>query len=287
MLPDNRNEIPTSDAAQNHPQLQGITTEIPALDPTAQILLLIGRDVIQAHKVLDQCNGPLNAPLAQKLVLVWVIVGNVCLYGAHKPARANFFKTNILDNGRPSHFLPCKNTIQVKESIGDTVFQLTSSDVTLGYSQEERDFLQIMDKEVYQDSATSWVAPLPFLSLRPRLPNNKQQAMQRLASVRHMLIKRPQMKSQFQEFMQTLFDNGHVEVAPPLGQDEESWYLPFFGVCHPRKLDQIWIVFDLSAQQNRVSLKNVLLTGPNLNNSLLGVLMRLWEEKVAVTADIK
>ncbi|KAL3983520.1 RNA-binding protein Musashi [Sarotherodon galilaeus] len=282
MLPDNRSEIPTAEAAQNHTHLQEIAMEIPAFDQSAQILLLIGRDVIQAHKVLDQRNGPPNAPFAQKLALGWVIIGNVCLGGAHKPTRANIFKTNILDNGRPSHFLPCKNAIQVKESfnsqgynkvnppmrtkhssIGETVFKQTSLDESLGYSQEERAFLQIMDKEVYQDT------------------------MQRLTSVRHMLNKRPQIKGQFTDFMQTLFDNGHAEIAPPLTKEEECWYLPFFGVYHLRKPEQIRIVFDSSAQHNGVSLNDVLLTGPNLNNSMLGVLMRLREENVAVTADIE
>ncbi|CAL9684350.1 unnamed protein product [Knipowitschia caucasica] len=293
MLPDNRNEIPTYGAARHHPHLQEIANEIPKLDPSAKILVLIGRDVIQAHKVLDQRNGPRNAPFAQKLALGWVIIGNVCLGGAHKSACANVFKTSILDNGRSSHFLPCENAIQVTEcfqthgynkisspdrtrnrTIGETVFQHTKLDERLSYSQEERAFLQIMDKEVYQNSANSWVAPLPFRSPRPRLPNNRQQAIQRLASVRHMLNKRPETKVQFQEFMQNLFDNGHAEIAPPLSEDEECWYLPFFGVYHPRKLDQIRIVFDSSAQHNGVSLNDVLLTGPNLNNSLLGVLMR-------------
>lgn len=306
MLPDNRNEIPRPEAARNHSHLQDIASDIPDVDPDAKILLLIGRDVIQAHKVLDQRNGPPNAPFAQKLALGWVIIGNICLGGAHKPVQASVFKTNILDNGRPSHFLPCKNFIQVKEriipqshnkvslpnhtkytSIGETVFQQTSLDERPGYSQEEVAFLQIMNKEVYQDNTNSWVAPLPFRSPRPRLSNNKQQAVQRLASVRHMLNKRPHMKSHFQEFMQTLFDNGHAEIAPPLTGQEECWYLPFFGVYHPRKPDQIRVVFDSSARFEGVSLNDVLLTGPNLNNSLLGVLMRLREEKVAVTADIK
>lgn len=211
MLPDNRNEIPRPEAACNHSHLQDIASDIPDVDPDAKILLLIGRDVIQAHKVLDQRNGPPNAPFAQKLALGWVIIGNICLGGAHKPVQASVFKMNILDNGHPSHFLPCKNFIQVKEhiipqshnkvslpnytkytSIGETVFQQTSLDERPGYSQEEVAFLQIMNKEVYQDNTNSWVAPLPFRSPRPRLSNNKQQAIQRLASVRHMLNKRPQ-----------------------------------------------------------------------------------------------
>lgn len=77
MLPDNRNEIPTPEAALYHSQLRDIAAEIPALDPQGDILLLLGRDVIQAHKALDQRNGPPNAPFAQKLPLGWVIVGDI------------------------------------------------------------------------------------------------------------------------------------------------------------------------------------------------------------------
>ncbi|KAM9771204.1 uncharacterized protein ACBT44_004535 [Syngnathus typhle] len=60
-----------------------------------------------------------------------------------------------------------------------------------------------------------------------------------------------------------------------------------FGVYHPRKPGQIRVVFDSSAQSNGLSLNNVLLTGPDLNNSLIGVLIRFRREKIAVTADIE
>ena len=53
MLP-GKNEIPSPQAARHHPHLEDITVEIPTLEPQAAILLLLGRDVIQAHKVLEQ-----------------------------------------------------------------------------------------------------------------------------------------------------------------------------------------------------------------------------------------
>lgn len=87
--------------------------------------------------------------------------------------------------------------------------------------------------------------------------------------------------------MQHVLDNNHAELAPPLIQGTECWYLPTFEVYHPRKPDQIRVVFDSSAQYKGISLNKVLLTGPNLNNSLLGVLMRFRKEQVAVTADIE
>lgn len=47
------------------------------------------------------------------------------------------------------------------------------------------------------------------------------------------------------------------------------------------------MVFDSSAQHGGISLNKVLLTGPDLNNSLLGVLIHFRKEPVAITADIQ
>lgn len=95
------------------------------------------------------------------------------------------------------------------------------------------------------------------------------------------------MQRHFVDFMQNIFDRDHAEPAPPLKEGEECWYLPSFGVYHPRKPDQIRVVFDSSAQHEGVSLNNMLLTGPNLNNSLIGVLIHFRQEPVAVMADIQ
>lgn len=62
------------------------------------------------------------------------------------------------------------------------------------------------------------------------------------------LEKKPEMKRQFIEFMQKLFDNDYAEHAPPGDKEEESWYLPMSGVYHPQKHDQIRVVFDSSAE---------------------------------------
>ena len=95
------------------------------------------------------------------------------------------------------------------------------------------------------------------------------------------------MEEQYVTFMRKIFANGHAEEAPPLKEGEECWYLPTFGVYHPQKPNQIRVVFDSSAQYSGVSLNDVLLTGPDLNNSLLGVLLRFRKERVAILADIQ
>ena len=70
----NRAEIPTPEVAMQHPHLRSIASQIPHLNSNAHILLLLGRDVLRAHKVRQHINGPNNAPFAQKLDLGWVLV---------------------------------------------------------------------------------------------------------------------------------------------------------------------------------------------------------------------
>lgn len=80
-----------------------------------KIMLLIGRDVIQAHHVLDQRIGPANTPYAQKLPLGWAIIGETCLGSSHLPEEFNVTKTSILDSGRGTVLNPCQNQFRLCE----------------------------------------------------------------------------------------------------------------------------------------------------------------------------
>ncbi len=55
----------------------------------------------------------------------------------------------------------------------------------------------------------------------------------------------------------------------------------------PTKTKKIRVVFDSAAETNGISLNKLLLSGPDLTNSLLGVLLRFRQNPVAVTADIE
>ncbi|XP_021344067.1 uncharacterized protein LOC110443943 [Mizuhopecten yessoensis] len=57
--------------------------------------------------------------------------------------------------------------------------------------------------------------------------------------------------------MDEILSRGHAELAPPIKEDEEVWYLPIFGVYHPQKKDQIRAVFDSSAEIDGISLNKV------------------------------
>lgn len=167
------------------------------------------------------------------------------------------------------------------------MFRQTRFDNQVSLSIQDNAFMEIMDKGLKKDANNSWVAPLPFKLPCQRLPSNRSQALNRLMSLVRSFEKKPEKRDHFLAFMEKIFQNGHAELVPPLKEDDEQWYLPLFGVYHPKKPKQIRVVFDSSAQYNGVSLNDVLLTGPDLNNSLLAVLIRFRKEAVAFTADIE
>ncbi|XP_056149178.1 cytochrome P450 7A1 [Lampris incognitus] len=63
--------------------------------------------------------------------------------------------------------------------------------------------------------------------------------------------------------------------------EENNW------VYHPGKPGQIRVIFDLNSQYTGASLNDILLTGLDLNNNLLGALLHVRKEAVAITADIQ
>ena len=329
-IPESRAEIPTPTAAKHFAHLRPIADHIPEIDDQAQILILLGRDILQVHKVREHRNGPGNTPFAQRLDLGWVIIGEVCLDGSHKPDDIYSCKTYIHDNGRPSMLCPCPNKMMIKQpsselmesntkqsvqsnpintldedeprfqkrketfidgkfddGLGHDIFKRTNYDNKPGPSIEDMKFLSIMNKDMVKNASHSWVAPLPFKVPRPRLPDNKDMASKRFLALQRSLEKKPVMKEHYFSFMGALFKNGHAERAPPLAVGKECWFLPHFGVYHPRKPQKIRVVFDSSAQYGGVSLNSILLSGPDLMNSLLGVLLRFRHGPIAFIADIE
>ena len=89
--------------------------------------------------------------------------------------------------------------------------------------------------------------------------------------------------------MQKLLEKGHAEPAPKaeLSSSSPRWYLPHFEVYHPQKPDKIRVVFDSAAETKGTSLNKALLSGPDLTNNLLGILLRFHQDTVAFVADIE
>ena len=303
-IPQDKREIPTPEMARRFTHLQQIASEIPPLDETADIHLLIGRDAPELLKVREFKNGPRGAPWAQRLSLGWTITGQMCLDLVDGPAhvvarRTSLNETSANDSHSPQGYelAPCPNRIRVTDSLSepgpdplDDVFRTTREDNEPSLSCEDRKFLEIMEKRAHTDERGNWEMPLPFRREKPSLPNNRSQAIHRLNGLLRTLRKKPQMERDYLEFMEKILSKGHASPVPadePEVQPGRVWYLPHFGVYHPKKPTQIRVVFDSSAEFGGVSLNKELLAGPDFMNSLTGVLLRFRRESITVMSDIE
>ncbi|XP_042208576.1 uncharacterized protein LOC121856861 [Homarus americanus] len=127
--------------------------------------------------------------------------------------------------------------------------------------------------------------PIPFRHEEP-----VKLAEQRLASLKKRLLKDPDLRQRYREEMQNLINKGHAERVPHHELTivpGKTWYLPHHPVLNQNKPGKLRIVFDCAAMYESVSLNSQVMQGPDLNNKLVGVLLRFHQERVALMADIK
>ena len=67
----------------------------------------------------------------------------------------------------------------------------------------------------------------------------------------------------------------------------KTWYLPHHAVLNPKKPGKVRVVFDAASKFDGVSLNDNLLTGPELLNNLVGILLRFRSGKIGVMADVQ
>jgi len=85
-----------------------------------------------------------------------------------------------------------------------------------------------------------------------------------------------------------LAKRGYAErVLERRGHPGKTWYLPHHPVFNPNKPEKTRVVFDCAAKFNGITLNNQIMQGPDMVNDIIGILIRLREGRVALSADIE
>ena len=129
---------------------------------------------------------------------------------------------------------------------------------------------------------------MPFKDPCVNLSNNRYQGRQRFSYLEKKICKNDQFKEDYIKFMKDIIAKGYVRKSTTEPASGKSWYLPHHVVYHPNKTGKIRVVFDLSADYkgnlNRY-LNRELLSGLDLTNQIVGVLLRFREKQIAVMGD--
>ena len=269
-LPVPKDAISKQEDVNRWPHLNGV--KISSIN--SDIGLLVGSDVPQALQPFEVRESKNGGPFAARTALGWVLNGPLGRNKEKIPA-ANFIQAN-------------QTLEQQFRSYCDLEFNDSKYDAKLTMSQDDRKALGIMEESATMRNGHYEIA-LPWRNYPPDLHNNKIQAERRLQLLKKRLVKQPGLLGKYREFMDNLFVKDYASKIPQERHEilGTHWYLPHHPVFHPQKPDKVRVVFDCSAKHCSSSLNDQLLQGPDLTNSLVGVLTRFREEPIAFMSDIE
>ena len=271
--------IPSEHDARQWPHLRDI--KLPSISEK-EVRLIIGTNAPDAFWVLEERRGNRGEPYAIRTPLGWTLMGPM-------------EKSDSQDCHLNVNFV--RSAEAVREDDDCLMHQLERfwavensgviPDAKVSMSVEDKRALAIMEQSVKLEDGHYQVA-LPWRQHPPFLPYNRSMAERRLQMLKNRLQRDSELCQNYKATMEQYLTMGHARRVPlneVRVQDKPLWYLPHHPVQN--KPGKTRIVFDCAAKYRGTSLNDQLLTGPDLTNSVAGVLTRFREEEVALSADIE
>lgn len=244
-------------------------------------MVLIGSDYAHLITPVEPVRmGPPGGPAAVKTKLGWTIQGPTKIIRQHlQPQQCLHISTQS-----PSAEL----LYHVEKLWKMDVLPYRSEKVVIRSKQDQEAvrMLETRTVRVEVDGVHRYATPLLRVNNMPRLHAPKDAVLASLRSTERRLMKDPTRASAYAAEILKLEQAGYVKkvAEEELGTSIESWFIPHHMVSHNGKNR---LVFNCSFVYKGYNLNELLLPGPTLTSSLLGVLLRFREHFVAISSDIK
>ncbi|PFX13712.1 hypothetical protein AWC38_SpisGene22184 [Stylophora pistillata] len=156
-------------------------------------------------------------------------------------------------------------------------------------SREDKRALETLER-IVKHVSDGYEARMLWNEQDVKFPDNRLMAEKRLDSTGRKLKRDEKFAKKYCAIIDDYVVKGYARKLTP---DEASvptpkqWFLPHHPVRNPNKPDKVRIVIDAAAMHDGVSLNDKLRIGPDLLNSLVGVLLRIREQRVGLAADIE
>jgi len=280
-------EIPTANKIKHYNYLQPILEKLPDYDPSLVLGIIIGANCPKALEPQEIIPSTSSGPYASRSLLGWRVIGPMKPTAEPESTTKCYrigFKIPSIDiaTNEPSpHHFTSSTTIR-DEYISKSLKEMYLLDFNeenseeRALSNEDKEFLNIMQNGVTLVD-NHYQLPLPFRNPKLTMSNNREQALQRLSSIKKKMQRDSEYRKDYCEFMATILTKNYA-VKSNSSLEGKSWYLPHFGVRQESK-KKLRIVFDCSVKYKDSCLNEELLPGPDLTNLLVGVLLRFRHGK--------
>lgn len=236
----------------------------------AKPMMLIGQDnweLIVNHEIRQ---GKSGQPVASLTKLGWVVHGPLSTFPESAPESVNFISE------KDDLYELVKQQFEL-ESIG-------ISEVSRKNVESER-ACKILDNTSRRVDS-GWEVGLLWSRDEVHLPDNYDNAIKRLRGVENKMDRDPEYATAYTSQIDRLIAEKYAKLVNGPMSVSPVWWLPHFGVTNPNKPGKLRLVYDAAAKYQGTCLNDYLLSGPDLLNSLLGVLFKFRSGPIAYTADI-
>ncbi|XP_058448615.1 uncharacterized protein LOC131428586 [Malaya genurostris] len=212
-------------------------------------------------------------PVLQKTVFGWIISGKC----QNTNEKASFVSYHV-------------SRLDKLEALVGKFWELESCASPNNWSPTELECEQHFKKNVIRNAQGRYVVKLPKrVELLPQLHDNRYNAQRRFLSLERKLDSNIEIKKLYHEFIQERISLGHMQEVPPAEEDlSPQYFLPHHAVLRLNSsTTKLRTVFDASCKsQSGISLNDVLLVGPTIQDSLISIVMRFRMHAFVVSADV-
>ena len=268
--------------------VDSLKTKYPHLEPIplkkynyAHVEMILGQDVFHSIRPLEYLDSDIkNTPVAVRLPLGWILSGPL---PSTTGLISTCFKAVATEKDTDCELATQLRSWYEMESFGayKTVDSRSAAD-----ARAEK----ILEDTTYHDGSRYQVGML-WAEEESSLPNNYFSAPVQLKSLERRLGRDTELKERYSKTINDDFSKGYIVKVDKTDcfkvSNPREWYLPHHPVINPHKPEKVRRVLNGAAKFQGHSLNNSLLTGPDLLQTLIHILLRFRQYPFAVSADIE
>jgi hypothetical protein len=245
-----------------------------------EVKLLIGANVPKAHLQIETREGPPNEPIAIHTCLGW------CVMGVQDTAMSKSPRAHV--NFLSSASVGLDGLVSQVERFWQTESFGVKVDADKSFSIQDQKALEVLEANT-RFSNGHYEVPMLWKNENVKMPFNRDMANKRFQTLSKRFEKDNDFQSKYCKVMNGYIEKGFARILTSEEAKvvtDKTWYLPHHSVINPKKPNKVRVVFDAAASLQGLSLNSQLVTGPDLLNSLFGVLVRFRLKPVALVADV-
>ncbi|XP_058458201.1 uncharacterized protein LOC131434928 [Malaya genurostris] len=263
-----------SELSDRFPHLQGLPV---ASYIDAKPGMIIGLEHVRLLTSLKTREGCSSEPVASKTRLGWCVYGRNCGNG---------------DSVEQLHIHSCDD--MSNSSLHDAMRKFFAVEEVVSThqleSEEDKRARSILEVTTVR-KGNRMETGLLWRNDERNFPNSYQMAISRLRGLEKRLAKDPDLRIKVIDQIKSYEQKQYVRKISPEElakvNTRRTWFLPLGVVTNPKKPNKIRMVWDAAAKAGGVAFNDMLLKGPDLLVSLVNLLLRFREGKIAVCSDIR